>query len=118
MPMQRVQRGHPITKQEFHRRLREWFATGEQTVGPVGIDERTPQVYIQDGNWVYQLHVDAHREAVESYLELVDDYGDDLKWRLVPNQKGNMTAVGFGPNGVRTLPFLYLYFYGPANPGN
>jgi hypothetical protein len=114
MPMDPVPRGEPISKHEFHRRLRAWFATGEKTIGPSGIDERTAWVYIKDGDWVYQLHVDAHREAVEAYLELVNRYGDDLEWRLVPSRSGKTTAVGFGPSAERPEPVLYLYFYGPA----
>jgi hypothetical protein len=108
--MDRVHLSEAISKPEFHRRLRMWLAgTNDATIGPQDIDERTAWVHVQDGNSRYKLHADAHREAITAYLALVDQYGDDVEWTVIANQRGRENAVAFGPDRVRPAPLLYLY---------
>jgi hypothetical protein len=115
MPMDRVRLKDAIPKREFHNRLRAWLtATAEETIGPPDVDKRAAWVHVRDGSSVYKLHADAHREAVTAYLGLVERCGDDLEWRVVPNEQGRENAVGFGPDGVRLTPLLYLYLVGPG----
>ncbi len=115
MSMDRVRQSEAISKSEFHTRLRTWYTgTDERTIGPPAVDERTAWVHVRDGNSVYKLHADAHREAVAAYLALVDRHGDDLAWTVTPNKQGRENAVGFGPEAVRSEPWLYLYLVGPA----
>jgi hypothetical protein len=110
MPLDRVRLGEAITKREFHCRLREWLTdTDDATIGPPDIHKQTAWVHVRDGNSVYKLDADAHREAVTAYLGLVDLYGGDLGWQPVVNEQGRANAAGFGPNTERPTPLLYLY---------
>jgi hypothetical protein len=112
MPLERVGRDQPLSKPEFHNRLRAWVQSGrEAEVGPQGIDGRTNWVFVRDGDTLYALHADTSRSAVERYLEFVVQYGDDLNWEIVPSQRGKTTAVAYGPKPCRHTPF-YLYAVG------
>ena len=109
MPMMRVARHEPISKPEFHRRLKRWLeSTNEVMIGPDGVDERTCWVYVRDGSQVFGLHVDTKRDAVAQYLELVRMHGDSLQWEVVESRRQRMTAVAYGPAGLRDTSF-YLY---------
>lgn len=109
MAMERVTKKQPITKTEFHRRLRTWFEqTNDVKVGGY-VDGRTPWVYVRDGADLFVLHADTSRAAVEQYLRLVSELGSDLEWQVAPSDKGNMTAVSYGPAKIRYKPF-YFYF--------
>ena len=109
MPMKQVPRNQALTKAEFHQRLREWFHdTGERTVGSDEVDGRTRWIYVRDGADLFVLHADTSREAVEWYLQTVAANGDDLRWEVAPSQRGNMTAVAYGPERLRNTSF-YLY---------
>ncbi|MFL5329350.1 MAG: hypothetical protein ACJ8C4_10590 [Gemmataceae bacterium] len=113
MPMDQVRVGAAITKAELHRRIRKWLAeTDEHIIGPTGTDERTAWIHVQDGGSWYKLHADANRPAIAEYLQLVDEYGDDIEWHVVENQRGNMNAVAFGPDAKRLSNTLYLYLVG------
>ncbi len=109
MPMEKVLRDQALTKVDFHQRLRAWLANaGEAMVGPEDVPGVTSWVHIKDGSRVFALHADAKRDAVVHYLQMVTLHGDDLAWEIVPSQRGNMTAVAFGPEKLRYKPF-YLY---------
>jgi hypothetical protein len=114
MALKRVSKNDPLEKSEFHHRLREWFQnTGENMVGPIDVDGRTRWIYIQDGSDLFGLHADTSREAVDWYLQVVSENGDDLRWDIAASQRGKMTAVVYGPNRLRKKSF-YLYAVGSA----
>jgi hypothetical protein len=109
MPMPRTDRGHALPRVVFHAQLREWLATtSEAIVGSEHVDGRTVWVHVRDGHQSFGLHADTRRAAVERYLQLVSLHGDDLEWTVVPSQRGNMTAVAYGPERLRHKAF-YLY---------
>ena len=109
MPMEQVRRDSAITKAVFHQRLRDWLENSEDAVvGPEGVDGRTNWVFVRDGVNVFSLHADTRRSAVDEYLQMVTLHGDDLRWEIVTSQRGNETAVAYGPEPVRHISF-YLY---------
>jgi hypothetical protein len=114
--MDKVSRREPLTKSEFHHRLREWLdKTDENTVGPLGIDyPRTGWVHIRDGSNVLVLNADTPRDAVREYLQMVTRVGDDLLWNRAESQRGKMTAVEYGPDGLRCKSFN-LYYVSPES---
>ena len=109
MPMERVFKRDAISKAELHQRLREWIATDEAIIGPPGQDERTAWVYVKDGDAVFKLHADTKKVAVEEYLRLVGELGENLVWNVVPNKLGNLNAVAYGESSVQLTNTLYLY---------
>ncbi len=109
MPMNQVSKDQPITKSEFHQRLRQWFqSTDEQIIGSDEVDGRTRWIFIQEGASLFTLHADTSRQAVEWYLSTVTEHGDDLAWEVTQSQRGKMTAVAYGPTALRKTAF-YLY---------
>ena len=109
VPMERVRRDQPLSKPEFHRRLRFWLENAEDAIiGPEDVDGRTGWVYVRDGSTVFMLHADTKRDAVQRYLQLVSLYGDDLQWEITESQRGKLTAVVYGPEKIRRKSF-YLY---------
>ena len=109
MPMARIRSNEPVTRTEFHARLRAWLRDSQDVrVGPVDVAGVTGWIYVKDGGTVFRLHADTSREAVQKYLELVDSIGEDLAWVPTVNQRGRANAVAYGPDAVRLVPF---YFY-------
>lgn len=109
MSMDQVSRADAISKPAFHARLRAWLSgTDESIVGSPDVPGLSAWVYVHDGGNLYKLHADAKRAAVSEYLSLVDQLGDGLAWTIVPNERGNMNAVAYGPAKTRIVPF---YFY-------
>lgn len=109
MPMEQIRRNQALTKAQFHRRLRDWFqTTNDAVVGSEEVRGRTPWVYVRDGTEMFALNADTSRDAVGRYLQMVIMYGDNLQWEVAQSQRGNMTAVTYGPHHVRLTPF-YLY---------
>ena len=110
--MDQVSRHEPLNKATFHQRLRAWLDnTDDFSIGP-GPEEvqgRTPWVFVRDGSDLFGLNADTKRAGVRGYLELVAVHGDNLLWTIAPTQRGNMTAVVYGPEAKRIKPF-YLYF--------
>src|SRR5712672_1217629 len=101
MPMLQVHRDRPTTKREFHQLLRAWLSsTSDGVVGAEEVDGRTPWIHVRDGTSTFVLHADTRREAVERYVQLVTLHGDELHWEIAPSQRGNMTAVVYGPEQV------------------
>ena len=112
--MNQVSQNQALTKTEFHQRLKEWFQnTGEQTVGSDDVDGRTRWIYVRDGADLFVLHADTSREAVEWYLQVVGENGDNVRWEIVPSQRGQMTAIVYGQKRLRKTSF-YLYAFGNA----
>ena len=114
MPMEQVSKDRPLTKAQFHQRLREWVNStstdGNQIVGPEGVDGRMRWIYVHDGRHLFVLHADTPRHAVDQYLSLAAEYGDELLWTVARSRRGKMTAVAYGPDDPpqRIVPF-YLY---------
>lgn len=110
MPIEQVHRSEAVSKAQFHDCLREWLVhTNEIFVGPEGLSYKgTPWIYVNEGPQLFVLHADTQREAVGQYLELVSQYGDGIEWVLAESKRGKMTAVVYGPEGLRLTSF-YLY---------
>lgn len=114
MPLEQVFRDHPLSKHEFHQRLRQWFDNSDDLiVGPENIPGVTCWVYVRDGSDIFGLHADTKRDAVGRYLQLVEQYGDTLQWEITESQRDKRTAVVHGPKKVRDTSF-YLYYVGPS----
>lgn len=109
MSMEKITKKNAVSKSELHCRLREWLNTEEPQIGPEGIHEQTAWLHVRDGHQIFKFDPDTKRAAVEEYLGLVELYGDNIAWVIVPNQRGKMNAVAFGPE-VRSLNNrMYLY---------
>jgi hypothetical protein len=101
-----------LGKSEFNQRLRDWLEkANEERIGPDEADGRTNWIHVHDGSAAFALHADTKRPAVEWYLEKVSLYGDDLLWAVTESQRGNETAVVYGPDRMRNTGF-YLYLVG------
>lgn len=61
-----------------------------------------------DSGDLFCLHVDVRRSSVAAYLDLMEQHGDSLAWKIVPNQRGRGNAVLYGPNAQRITTF-YVY---------
>jgi len=109
MPMTQVRRNEAISKDVFHKRLQDWLhSSHDNRVGSESVQGNTPWVFVRDGSQYFHLNADTTRQAVERYLQFVAVHGDDLEWEIVPSQRGNMTALVYGPERIRYKPF---YFY-------
>jgi hypothetical protein len=119
MTLEKVSRKEAIDRATLHRRLREWVAATarsdviDPTIGPIsnacGPIGVSAWVHVRDdGGGLFCLHADVKRSSVVKYLERVDRHGDGLAWTVVPNQRGRMNAVAYGPDAVRITPY---YFY-------
>jgi hypothetical protein len=110
MPVEQVRLSEAVTKAEVHQRFRDWLQnTDEHIIGPTTIDQRTAWIHVQDGDSRFRLHADANRPAIAEYMRLVVTHGDNIKWHIVANQKGNMNTVAFGPQQEHLSNTLYLY---------
>jgi hypothetical protein len=109
MPMEHVPKDQPLTKAEFHRRLRDWIEnSGEDQIGSTEVYQQTAWISVRDGDKTFGLHPDTKKDAVKRYLDLVNRHGDDIAWQLTNTRKGNLRAVLYGPLEVRDESF-YLY---------
>jgi hypothetical protein len=109
MPIVPASKLQPLSKAEFHKRLREWVEnTNEARVGDPDDDNRQPCAYVSDGGNVFRLHSDTQRDGVKEYLALVSKHGDDLEWSIVQNRDGKMNKLAYGPTKKR-LSYFYLY---------
>jgi hypothetical protein len=109
MPIEKVAKSAPISKSDFHERLKSWFdETDERCIGDPDVPKFSHWVFIVDGEQRFRLHADTARQGVNEYLALVSIHGDDLVWSIVANQRGIENAAAFGPNRERPKLF-YLY---------
>jgi hypothetical protein len=115
LSLKEVRRDQALNKSQFHERLRDFCLrnSDDATVCPNYAYGRRPWIYILDEHRVFVLNADTKRKAVGEYLKLVAQYSDDLRWELRPSQRGNMTAVAYGPHGLPVQSF-YLYAAGVA----
>ena len=113
MPLEKVSKSTPLSKQEFHARLRAWLHSADNP-GDSRIDGGATKyggsawLYVQDGWALYRLNADTKHQGVNDYLRLVDRYGDDLAWTTKPNRDGKNNAVAYGPTSEPVRRF-YLY---------
>jgi hypothetical protein len=114
MPMERIRRSQALSKFEFHKRLRDWLDdTDDAFIGPESIDGRTGWIHVHDGSNVFVLHADTGRDAVRQYLQTVAVHRNDLGWEITQSQRGNMTAVVYGPKKIRYKSFYFYVANGP-----
>lgn len=101
MPIERNDSVHLLNKREFHRQLRDWlWDTNENYIGNV--------LNIYDQGIRFSLQSNTTREAVIEYLHLVDEYGHNIEWTIVPTKRNRMRAVAHGPDRIRIIRF-FLY---------
>ena len=109
MPLDPIPASIALDKSQFHKQLRRWLSeTDEDVVGPDGYGQRG-LIHVRSGRSLFKLNADTTRSGVKAYLELVDRVGDNLNWEVTTSQRGNMTAVIYGREGVR-IPGFFLYF--------
>jgi hypothetical protein len=98
-----------VDHREFDRLVREWIAEDATGMsGPSGVPGVTHGVHVRRDDRIFVLHADARTEAAAAYLKLVERYGDEITWNVVPSDKGKLSAVAFGPECVRVES---MYFY-------
>jgi hypothetical protein len=99
-----------LSKTEFNTQLLEWLAkTSEEIISPPDYTfGGTGWLYVEDGRQLFKLNRDTKRAGVVTYLKTVIRHGPELEWCVVASQRGNRTAVGFGPTKERVKGF-YLY---------
>src|SRR5687768_10271642 len=106
--MRQILVGDAKSKAEFHDALRQWLdTTTEETIGDAEFGQ-TAWLHVRDGGATYRLNADTKRQGVADYLQLVDRFGDDLKWTIRPNRDGRENAVGYGPD-CETVQRFYHY---------
>lgn len=109
VPMQKVPKRSPISKQELHVRLRAWLGQEENRIdGQAAGYGNSAWMYVRDGTKLFRLHRDTKRNGVEDYLDLVAQHGDTLGWSITWNRnkekpKGN--AVEYGPDQEQVKRF-------------
>jgi hypothetical protein len=110
LPLKEVRRAQALNKSEFHKQLWNFWNqdSDDATVCPNYAYGRRPWIHILDDHRVFVLNADTKRKAVGEYLDLVDQHSDDLRWELRPSQRGKMSAVAYGPDGL-SVPSFYLY---------
>ena len=111
MPIDQFKKKDAISKTKFHTLLRAWLDDSDEAV--VAPDKLGPTavIHVYDDDRFFILHADTSRRAVTWYLhEAVGRYGDAIEWTVVPNNRGRMTAVAYGPEQLRNTAF-YLYLH-------
>lgn len=111
---------HCDTKQKFADILRRWYEnTNEDTIGDLrshyGV---TTWMTVSASGHRCVVHADTSRDAIRRYLELVEDHGPDLSWRVERGRRGTLNKVCVELNGAPT-PGLFIYtaraFESPAS---
>jgi hypothetical protein len=82
MFMKLTKKSEAIPRREFHERLREWSQTTEDgdRVGDAAGYGGKPWVWIQSSDNRYHLNADTTHEGVAAYLDVLEKYGEDIKW--------------------------------------
>ncbi|MGH7444074.1 MAG: hypothetical protein ACREKM_04320 [Longimicrobiales bacterium] len=111
MTMERVERDAWITKQEFHRRLTDWYRHGSAPlVGDPAVPGMTGWVWVREGHLLAKLNADTSRAAVGAYLDMLHERRGELSWSVVESARGQTTKIVFGSE-QRVIPGFYLYLY-------
>ncbi|MDF1798672.1 MAG: hypothetical protein P1V81_05815 [Planctomycetota bacterium] len=109
MPTDSPRRSEPSSKAQLAAALAAWLETSDApTLDSGAKDGRTPWAYVRSGTGLFVLHSDTKREAVQRYLQLVAEHGDDIAWTIGPSTRGNWTTVRYGPS-EELLRAFYLY---------
>lgn len=110
--MEAVSRTEALTVSAFHASLREFveesYDNGDATVGDTAGRGQKAWVWVKRLGHRYYLNADTKVGGVAEYLALVDQYGDDISWEVVPNRDSVVNKVAFGPDR-RVIPSLYFY---------
>jgi hypothetical protein len=113
--MEKVGRRNALSKTEFHQRIRDWLQNTDDTViGPEDSKYARTGWVVRDRSDILVLNADTPRAAVNRYMGLVSQYGNDLRWDRAESERGNMTAVAYGPEKLRCKSF-YLYYVSPEH---
>ena len=97
-----------LTRTEFDQILRRWFSDSDAEI--IGQPHDANPIYlIEDENRVFKLSQDTKRYGIKSYLDLLDQYNDQLEWSIVENANGRRNKAAFGPEKV-VIPGFYLYW--------
>ncbi|HSU14630.1 hypothetical protein [Longimicrobium sp.] len=108
--MERVRRTNAISVEDLNAALAEFHEEGVDGETIAGANEEGPADWI----WVkwlgnrYYLNGDTTWEGVGEYLELVKKHGSGLAWSLVPNGRGEINQVAFGP-AKTVIPGFHFY---------
>lgn len=66
---------------------------------------------VRDGSNILVLNADTPRDPVDRYLDVVNRYGNDLRWNRAESQRGEMTSVEYGPDKLRCKSFNLYYVW-------
>lgn len=109
MPIPRVPPSEAIGREEFHHVLKDWIENSdEDIIGDPAEPGVKAWIHTKEPGRLFRLHADTPRHAVENYLELVARQREDVEWVVVPNNRGKLNAVAFGPK-LERVKSLYLY---------
>jgi len=108
--MDQVRRADALTPDEFNARLVEFGrdARPGDTVGDAVKHGGKAWIWVRRLARHYHLNADSTGDGVAEYLGLWVRHGSSLQWTIVPNARGRMNKVAFGPE-KREIPGFYLY---------
>lgn len=105
-------------REELHRELRSWLCAGGKSMpdsATLGDADRHPGSawywVVDGGDWHY-LRPGTTAGAVEAYLGLVDEHGEELAWAAAGTPDGGPRRVAVGPDRA-VLPGFLLYRWWP-----
>ena len=109
MPIPRAGRRSPLSRLDFDSALREWIDTAVigEMIGDSPDFGGKAWLHIIDAGCRYYWNADSTREGVREYLDLLA-FDPGLDWQVVPNQKGRMVKVAFGPDIAGSFEVLSL----------
>jgi hypothetical protein len=98
------------SKTQFADLLREWLNHEDHgmVLGEPAAYGGKALVRVLIGGRGFHLNGDTRATGVEAYLRLVDAYGADLTWRVIPNAGGRINKVALGDD-PKPLRYFYLY---------
>ena len=108
--MEPVRRADAITVDEFNTRLVEFGRDAQpgDTVGDAKKYGGKAWIWVRRLARRYYLNADSTGDGVAEYLGLWVQHGSDLQWTIVPNERGKMNKVSFGPE-KREIAGFYFY---------
>lgn len=109
MFMEKVEKGKPIDRDEFERRLARWIESGDvlTTVGDSPTYGGAAWIHVAHEGDLHYLNADSTAEGVREYLRRLSS-DPQLPWTVGENRRGGRNKVLFG-EPPRTIPGFYLY---------